>query len=369
MLYLINALEFGGAEIGLANLLEQGFFEDMHLDVVTVWSPDLRFLKRFPRVAERWHGALTDRPRSYTSLLSAIKEFWNVVGRLEPELVIASLPQAALIARLSKMAGAQFTLFTFEHVEKLSSSLATFVMRMSGKWSDGILADCEATLTAVRLTHGYSSNAYCAVLPLQNLKPQLSQPIVSNGNNSMHLIFVGRLSQQKNLSSLIRAVQLAVGAGVPVRLRIFGSGEEEEPLRMLSAKLQLNDRISFEGADFEWFKKLGKTGYLGVMPSVREGLSLTALQFLALGLPVVTTGAGEIKQYIHDGFNGFLSTGADSNHLAETIIRAWSCRDQWLAMRQRARKTAQDFEDRHGSKSHYRDVKNVILHALATPKR
>lgn len=103
----------------------------------------------------------------------------------------------------------------------------------------------------------------------------------------LRLLYVGRLSAQKNLARLLDAISLV---DAPVRLRIVGGGELDADLRARALRLGLGERVEFTGplhggdllaayADADAF----------VLPSDREGMPLAALEAMAGALPVLAT--------------------------------------------------------------------------------
>lgn len=107
-----------------------------------------------------------------------------------------------------------------------------------------------------------------------------------------HLLFVGRLVAQKNLSLLIEAV---AQMQTSVFLDIVGEGELRKNIEALIRKYQLQN-VQLHG------KKTGKEllelyrlADIFVLPSLKEGISLSMLEALAAGLPVVASDSPEIR--------------------------------------------------------------------------
>ncbi|MFD6970995.1 glycosyltransferase family 4 protein [Streptomyces sp. NPDC059949] len=103
----------------------------------------------------------------------------------------------------------------------------------------------------------------------------------------LQLLYVGRLSAQKNVARLLDAMSLV---RAPVRLRIVGDGELGGELRARAARLGLDARVEFTGP-LHGEELLA--AYWGadafVLPSDREGMPLVALEAMASRLPVLAT--------------------------------------------------------------------------------
>lgn len=100
------------------------------------------------------------------------------------------------------------------------------------------------------------------------------------------ILSIGRLSHQKNHALLIRAAARLDRR--PWRLRICGTGPQEDALRALAAELGIADRLELPG-----FVNDPVPEYLAAtvmaLSSNWEGLPATVLEAIACGCPVVST--------------------------------------------------------------------------------
>ena len=95
---------------------------------------------------------------------------------------------------------------------------------------------------------------------------------------------VGRLSKQKNFSFALRVFSGLSQLEPSARMVIVGGGEEEEDLKRLATELQIDNKVVFTGirTDIERFYSLFDCL---LMPSLYEGLPVTAVEAQAAGLP------------------------------------------------------------------------------------
>lgn len=119
------------------------------------------------------------------------------------------------------------------------------------------------------------------------------------------LLFVGRLSKDKGVDGIIRAVQEAAagaegpsGTGEALSLTVVGEGEEGENLRAMAD----GGNVVFTGAvpPAEVSRYMEASDIL-VMNSAFEGVPMSILEALAHGLPVVTTNVGGIGKTVQFG--------------------------------------------------------------------
>lgn len=126
------------------------------------------------------------------------------------------------------------------------------------------------------------------------------------------LLFVGRLSEEKNIGVIIRAI---ASAGTDWKLRLVGDGKEKEKLVKLAAELNVSSKLEFEGwSDDPW--KYADGAYAFIMSSVYEGSPLAAIEALSCGLPVIGNVSSGVTEIIKPGVNGYLYHDEDHKELA-----------------------------------------------------
>ncbi|MEZ0167162.1 glycosyltransferase [Microvirga sp. TS319] len=128
---------------------------------------------------------------------------------------------------------------------------------------------------------------------------------------------VARLDPVKNLALLIDAMALMVRDLPDARLVLVGDGPLRESLREQAQVAGLGDRVLFPGA-FADTAPIYRDLDIFVLPSVSEGTSISALEAMASGTPVVATAVGGTPQLLGDGC-GMLVPSGDAQALADAI--------------------------------------------------
>jgi glycosyltransferase involved in cell wall biosynthesis len=134
------------------------------------------------------------------------------------------------------------------------------------------------------------------------------------------IVAVARLSPEKDLANLVRAVALAAWDEPGLRLEIAGDGPCLPELEELVAELGVDERITFLGEIRDVPALLARAS-LFVLPSRSEGIPLTLLEAMARGLPAVATRVGGIPEVVVDGETGLLVPSGDPVALAQAIRR------------------------------------------------
>jgi len=108
------------------------------------------------------------------------------------------------------------------------------------------------------------------------------------GDEDFVVAAVGRLDPVKDLATLVSAAELCARAGARIPFVLFGDGPERQLLEELIRQKRLQSVVRLFGHSDEVRTYLpGADAYLNT--SVFEGVSLTILEAMAAGLPVVAT--------------------------------------------------------------------------------
>ena len=106
-----------------------------------------------------------------------------------------------------------------------------------------------------------------------------------------------------------------------MQLAIAGDGPEREKLTLLARDLGIADEVAFLGFRDDAVR-LYAAADMFVLSSITEGMSLSMLEAMAAGLPVVATdGAGGNSQVVREGETGLLVAPRDPAALAAAICR------------------------------------------------
>jgi glycosyltransferase involved in cell wall biosynthesis len=132
------------------------------------------------------------------------------------------------------------------------------------------------------------------------------------------ICIIGRLDPIKGHKYLFNAF-LEIKKDYPEsHLLVVGEGPERQNLEQLSSSLGIRDKVIFTGYHNKVEICLGLASVF-VMSSISEGLPISLLEAMNLGLPIVAFPAGGIKDIIVHGKNGLLAPMRNSNVLAEQI--------------------------------------------------
>lgn len=166
------------------------------------------------------------------------------------------------------------------------------------------------------------------------------------------IIFVGRLSPEKNLFNLIEAVSKC-----NVTLDVYGKGESQLPLQNRAKELAAN--VNFRGVvPNSKLPEVFNCYQYYILPSLYEGMPKSLLEAMACGLVCIGTNVDGINEVIKDNVNGYLC-GTDNESIRDAILKALNAENNEMIC-QNARDTVL---------THYRlksicEKEAVICHSL-----
>ena len=181
--------------------------------------------------------------------------------------------------------------------------------------------------------------------------------IKPNYGTDGYILFVGRLSREKGVLTLLDAVK-----GLDADLRLVGDG----PMRADYEKYALDNNISnavFEGyKSGEELKDIFRNAAFIVMPSEwYENAPITILEAFAYGKPVIGSKIGGIPELVIEGETGMLYRTCRSEDLKEKIRSLLADPTATERMGRNARTMV---EDRHSAQVHYEKLMEAYKRAL-----
>ena len=137
--------------------------------------------------------------------------------------------------------------------------------------------------------------------------------------NEPVVLYVGRLSYEKDTSNLIRAFK-KVQDQIPSQLIIVGDGPDRIKLEELVHQECIDNRVSFVGYQENPYPYFAQSD-LFVLSSTREGLPTVLIEALAFGIKIVSTDCPSgPREILDNGVYGQLVRPGDSAALADSIV-------------------------------------------------
>jgi glycosyltransferase involved in cell wall biosynthesis len=131
---------------------------------------------------------------------------------------------------------------------------------------------------------------------------------------------VSRLAAMRDHETLIRAAAEIVGEVPTLSVALLGEGEEEHRLRALVRDLRLEGSVRFMGTRIDAPEIMAASDVI-CQPTLYEGLPITVLDAMSLGLPVVASDVPGNAELLEDGESGLLVPVRNAAALAAALRR------------------------------------------------
>lgn len=329
ILHLISELEIGGAEQQLATVLPHLHSRHDNVTVAFFYGdaplrPELdragiRIVKLDSR--SKWD------PRAFVRLVRLLRE--AKIDVLHTHLIQADF--AGSIA--ARIAGVPIIVSTKHSTHYFAghSSWLRKVDQVINRRLTGLIAVSEAVKSAYSNAH-----SSIAVIPngIELAKFSPATPLTK----SKIVCTVGRLSERKGQAVLLRAWTEIIRRHPDARLILVGEGSLRQQLEQSADK----DTVRFLGARQD-VPAILQTADVFVLPSLREGFGIAAVEAMATGLPVVATAVGGLTEIIRDKEQGLLVPPDDPGALAKAVSWLFDNPEQARQLAAAGHERAKDF--------------------------
>lgn len=177
------------------------------------------------------------------------------------------------------------------------------------------------------------------VIDTDEIYTKLSQ---DSNSYDYDLIYVGRLTYQKNPQRLLRLCARLKESKPDLKVAIVGTGELEEELKTLSQELNLEDTVHFLGFQPNPIKMVACSKAM-ILTSRWEGTPMCALEAMALGTPVVSTPSDGMKDLLTDGVSGYLTESDEQ--MAKDLLKIFTQPEHRKLLAENARKKFDSLND------------------------
>lgn len=313
IVHVVYSMEMGGAESLVAQLCR---LQRRSGHEVTVFAQsNLGTLGE----ALRTEGFRVDVPGTGNPLRT-LPRYLRAFRKLRPDVVHCHNPaptlQAAIAARL---AGTKRIISTRHSLVAPPYDMAAELQYgIVSRFCDSIVGICEATCENLRhaplARRSRIVRVYNGAVGLQRV-PAAELP----EKRGFTLLFVGRLAPVKDLSTLLRAVALAAHRLPGLQLWIVGDGHERVGLEGLTAQLGIEDHVTFFGERHD-IARFFTAADVFAMSSVSEGLPISLLQAMSIGLPALVTDVGGMAEVVRNAGCGVRVPVGDSQSMANAIV-------------------------------------------------
>ena len=191
------------------------------------------------------------------------------------------------------------------------------------------------------------------------VKPHfVSSPSEPPQKHKKYALFVGRLSQEKNVLGLLSAWEAACA----VPLKVIGSGPEESAVRELIHQRNLTNVELVGPRSHEQVLTLMQNAQFLVSPThLYETFGLVAIEAFACGVPVIASRRGAIAEIVADGHIGVLFDPDVEGDLAAKVRWATTHPEAMADMGKNARSV---YEEKYTPEVNYKLLLSIYERAI-----
>ncbi len=324
---LLPNLYGGGAERVMLNLASSFAERGLNVDLVLVRAEG-PYLSQLPPQVRL--VSLGDR-----RLLLSLTALIGYLRRERPTALLAAMDDVNVAVLWTRwLAGVATRVIVSAHntlslesqnTTQIKRRLTPYLVRWFYPWADAIVSVSQGVAEDLAQVTGLPLERIQVIYNpivtpelLEKATEQVAHPWFGLGESPV-ILGVGRLTQQKDFPTLIRAFSL-VQQSYSARLMILGEGEEQTCLETLVQELGLEEVVALPGFVANPYTYMAQASVC-VLSSAWEGFGNILVEAMAVGTPVVSTscksGPAEI---LENGQYGQLVAVGDVESLAEAII-------------------------------------------------
>ena len=254
----------------------------------------------------------------------------RIIRKIHPDVLHAVwIPSAGLIGALSRfhpmlLMPLASDVLVLPHRSFLWQWLTRFVLRRS----DMITCDSEAVKQAVVEQSDFPEDKIVVFprgvdLKLFHPDPKLREETreMLGWQEDKIIIMTRRFAPIYGIEYFLRSLPKVLEEVPSAKALLIGTGPLEMSFRTIVKELGVDSAVRFQGmvANKELPAYLNAAD-LYVSSSLSDGTSVSLLEAMACGLPVVVTDVPSILEWVKDGVNGLVCPRRDSVSLADAII-------------------------------------------------
>ena len=333
VIYLINGLGVGGAEMMLFRLLQRldkSRFKPEVIALLNLKGPIKSELEKLGIEVN------TLGIKSKMDIFSLYR-LSRLIKNKKPEILHTQLFASDIVGRIiGKVLGVPVIITSIRNIY-YGGSIRDFMIKVTERCADK--TTIVSSISAQRLIknnvipenklmvlrNGIDPDYFCSEVSLEkklHIREKYDLP-----KDTFLLISVGSLTPQKGYSHLLDAIKNLSNNSFNFHLAIAGDGKLRDNLVSQVNEMGLSSNVSFLGR-IDNVPELMAAADVLVLSSLWEGLPGVVLEAMASELPVVATAVGGTPEIVVDGVTGILVPAGDIEKLTKAICNIMKKTDQ-----------------------------------------
>lgn len=314
---LIEDLSSGGAERQLAYLASE---LNRKRNNVQVWTyyPDAFYLPMLQDAGVEY--------KYFPEAQSKIRRIFVLRDRLRkqnPDVVIAYLDTACIIACMIKAMGARFKLVVSERNTTQSLSKRDRFKFICYRFADKIVPNSQTQSDFIRINYPNLKSKIVTITNYVDTKEFAPQDHWKHHDDIklIKLMVAGRIVPQKNPKALIQALKQLCDEGVGVDVTWYGNSYDSSftlDCTALVQRLGLSRCFRFLPSEYDIASVYPQFDAF-CLPSLYEGFSNVLCEAMSCGLPIICSNVGDNSRIVHESHNALLFDPTQVDSIVRTI--------------------------------------------------
>jgi len=291
-----------------------------------------------------------------------------------------------LAGMIPKVTGAKVTMYIFDNIPELLSTdyglspnhpvmrVMLAALRMGARLSDGVIAP-HSMVRHNLIDQGVSPEKIVAVVPnVPDERVFLSHAVAlgshpATASAGFRLVTHGSLLKRYGIETLLEAMSLARVDIPNLHLDILGDGQYRANLEEIAARLDLQQHVSFLGmVPFAEVAPRLQQADVGVVPMWADFVPNKLMEYLALGLPAISSDSPALRLYLDDGALCYVPP-KDARALADAIVALYCDPVRRAALAERGHQVFTEHLSWTRTRHDYLAVYGVIPPERSVPER
>lgn len=339
VLHILHKLKIGGAEAAAVSCLRFMNNTDSFYIVFIDKFDEIEYSKIAPELQKQIYSLGRKNKYQYMTIIFKII---TIIRNEKPDIIISSLWKSSLLALLVRVFF-KLKWITFIHNTRFPHIIDKFITILAVKMCDYVFTDSQAT--------GIFINGFCrknfSVISFLLDKHSGKVNVTKTKSDTFRFVFTGRLSRVKRLDKCVDLVKKLTEQGINVVFDIYGTDEGILiPLLRQIDSLELSKVVFYKGTlmpeevkpillDYDFYLQL----------SDYEGMAISVVDAMQVGLVCIVTKVGAIKDYSVDMVSALHYEGDKANQIESTVQKILSVIDDPLKYDKISKSATKVFEN------------------------
>ncbi|MEL6930879.1 MAG: glycosyltransferase family 4 protein [Bacteroidota bacterium] len=316
LFFLTGSINQGGAEFQLLKLAQLCVKKGHSVSILALTDYD--FYRPFVEENLLPYEALSNHDSKARRVLQVVKK----INEYNPEVVIAYLREVSLVAMMAKLLSRRkFKLVIGERTSLIIPSYDRFYFQLC-RLAGAITVNSLSKKTYIEKRFSFLEKKLFFTPNILSLEQFEWTKTSKVPKKIIRLGYVGRISKEKNLINLIKALGKVNERFEEWTLEMYGGVRDQayfDEIQELIEELGVTDKVIYRGVTNNVHEVYQRIEALCLL-SIFEGFSNVLSEALSSGIPILASNIEENAFLVEDKINGFLVDRYDIEEIAQGLI-------------------------------------------------